>query len=73
MFIAMDSSAGLFISLIFGAIGMGYMAYAKSQRSGRALIAGLGLCIFPYFITNVWLMILVGAALAAAPFVLPEF
>ena len=31
-------------------------------------IAGIALMIFPYFVTNVWLMILIGAAVTAVPF-----
>ena len=74
MLCVMDvSSSGLLISVIFGAIGMGYMAYAKAQRDGRALIAGLALCIFPYFVTNTWLMILVGAVITVLPYLLRNY
>ena len=69
----MDSTAGIFISMFFGAIGMGYLVYAKAQRDGRAFVAGVALCAFPYFVSNPWLMFLVGAAIAAAPYLLRNY
>ena len=67
------SSSSIFASVIFGAIGMGYLAYAKAQRNGRALLVGLALCIFPYFVTNIWLTILVGTALTILPYLLRNY
>jgi hypothetical protein len=42
--------------------------YGKKQRSPIPLIAGLGLMVFPYFISNVYLIVIVGAALMALPY-----
>ena len=64
----MDSTSQLVAGMLFGAVGMGYLLYARRQRSGIAFIAGVGLCVFPYFVTNFWLMILVGIACMALPF-----
>ena len=61
-------SATIFGGLIFGALGTGYLIYAKRQRNAAAFIAGAGLCVFTFFVTNVWLMILTGLALLALPF-----
>lgn len=63
------SSGSLFWALMFGAIGMGYFVYGKQQRHPVALFSGILLCVYPYFVSNVVYMLLVGAALAAAPFV----
>ena len=59
--------------MLFGAIGMGYLVYAKAQRSGRALLAGVALCAFPYFVSNVWLMFLIGAAITVLPYLLRDY
>ena len=59
----------LFIGVVFGTIGMGYLVYARKQFDGIFLAAGVGLCAFPFFVGNIWLMLLIGAALTAFPFV----
>lgn len=55
-------------ALLFGSVGVGYIMYGKKQRNPIALVTGIVLCGFPYFISNILLMILVGAILMAVPF-----
>ncbi|OQW97595.1 MAG: hypothetical protein BWK74_06100 [Desulfobacteraceae bacterium A6] len=64
----MDSTALLMWGLLFGSIGMGYLVYGKKQRRGIALLSGVVLCSFPYFVSNVFLMILIGIIAMALPF-----
>lgn len=59
----------LFTGLIFGSIGMGYMVYGRKQANFMALLAGVGLCVFPYFTNSVWMSILIGLGLVILPFV----
>ena len=66
----MDSESGLLLSVLFGAIGLGYCVYAKQQRKGMALLAGVGLMVFPYFVSNLWASLLIGALLILAPWFL---
>ena len=56
--------------MVFGSIGMGYFVYGKKQARAIALLSGIGLCVFPYFVSNVYLMVLIGIALMAFPFLL---
>jgi hypothetical protein len=63
----MDSEGGLIVSVLLGAIGLGYGVYAKQQRNPVVLVCAIGLMVFPYFVSSVWLMLLIGAALIAAP------
>jgi hypothetical protein len=63
----MDSST-LIWGLLFGAIGLGYFVYGKKQGRFAALLSGAGLMVFPYFVSNAWLGILIGIALMALPF-----
>ncbi|MDA8160761.1 MAG: hypothetical protein M0T76_08575 [Desulfobacteraceae bacterium] len=60
----------LFIGLIFGSLGMGYIAYGRKQGHLPALLAGVGLCAFPYFVNSVWISIVIGLVLTLLPFVL---
>jgi len=64
----MDSSASLLWGLLFGSIGMGYFVYGKKQQRVAALISGMALMIFPYFVTGWFLMVLFGIVLMALPF-----
>ena len=63
----MDTSK-LLISMLVGTIGMGYIIYGRKQMKVSALVAGIALCIYPYFIPNPFLSILVGAGIMAVPF-----
>lgn len=62
------STSALFLGVLFGSIGMGYIVYGKKQRNGVALLSGIGLCAFPYFVPNVFLLILIAVVLMALPF-----
>ena len=64
----MDSTT-LFLGLIFGSVGTGYFVYGKKQKKMMAFIAGIGLCVFPYAISNTVVLVLVGILLMALPFV----
>ena len=66
----MDSESGLLLGVLFGSIGLGYCVYAKQQRKGMALISGIGLMVFPYFVSSVWASLLIGAVLVLAPWFL---
>jgi hypothetical protein len=63
----------LFIIVLFSAVGLGYFVYGKKQRKGGALIAGLLLMVYPYFISGTLLLVLVGLLLMAGPFAARRF
>jgi hypothetical protein len=69
----MDTTWNLMGSMLFGAFGLGYLTYARRQRDPIALIAGVLLCAFPYFVPNLYLMVGVGAAIIALPLILKRF
>ncbi|MDO8282821.1 MAG: hypothetical protein Q7U10_09425 [Thermodesulfovibrionia bacterium] len=64
----MGSTAYIIWMIFFSSVGMSYMVYGRRQKLEIAFISGLILCIFPYFVTNIFLMILIGAACMALPF-----
>lgn len=65
----MDSTI-LFISVITGAVGLGYFVYGKKQQHFMALVSGIGLCLLPYFSHSIGLIIGVSLLLMAAPFII---
>ena len=42
--------------------------YGRRARNPVALVAGVLLCVFPYFVDSLALTIAIGAGLLAAPF-----
>lgn len=62
------NQAALLWGLLFGSIGIGFLAYAKQQRAVVPLIVGLALSIYPFFVSNVYALVLIGLALTAVPY-----
>jgi len=54
--------------LVFGSIGFGFLVYGRKQRAVVPLICGLGLIVFPYFVSNTILLITIGIVLIAIPY-----
>jgi hypothetical protein len=60
----MDLSAGsLFLNLLVSAVGGGFFLYGRKQNRMPPLIGGIVLSIYPYFISNLWLMAGIGVAI----------
>jgi ABC-type thiamin/hydroxymethylpyrimidine transport system permease subunit len=60
----------LLVGLIAGVFGMAYFVYGKRQTKLTPMIAGVMLCIYPYFIDSLLWLCVVGALLLVAPFVI---
>ncbi len=56
--------------MIFGAIGFGFFIYGKKQKAIIPLISGIGLMVFPYFISNIFILVTTGIVFVALPFIL---
>jgi hypothetical protein len=64
----MDSTAVLLWGLLFGSIGFGFFLYGKKQKTIVPLIMRIALCVVPYFIANMYVLVTVGLVLIAVPF-----
>jgi hypothetical protein len=64
----MDNTAALIWGLIFGSIGLGYFIYGKKQKRGVPFASGVGLMVFPYFVSNTYLIVIIGIVLLALPY-----
>jgi hypothetical protein len=42
--------------LLIGMVGMALVMYGRKQESPKALVTGLVLCVFPYFVASLALM-----------------
>ena len=68
----MDSTS-LFLSLLFGAIGMGMLMYGKKAGRMVPLGAGLALMVIPYCIPNAIALLIVCCLLTAMPWLLRKW
>ena len=57
----------LFVSLLFGAIGGLYLALARREHEVDFLICGVVLIVYPYFLSSVILIVIVGVLIAMIP------
>jgi len=64
----MENTSLLMWGMFFGAIGFGYFSYGKKQGKVVPLVVGIALFIFPYFISNTYLLVAVGSGLVALPY-----
>jgi hypothetical protein len=66
--IAMPGTAVLLWGVLFGGIGIGFFTYGKKQRAVVPLFTGIALIVFPYFITNPYMLVGIGVTLTALPY-----
>jgi hypothetical protein len=64
----MDGTALLLWGIFFGSVGIGFFMYGRRQRAPVPLVTGIALFLLPYFISNVYLLVALGAALAVLPY-----
>ncbi|WP_018152910.1 hypothetical protein [Leeia oryzae] len=62
------SASLLFVGLIVSSIGLGFFLYGRKQRASVPMLCGLALMIYPYFVTQLWVLILIGLVLAGIPY-----
>jgi len=63
----MTSTALLLWGVVFSAVGLGYFIYGRKQKTVVPLVCGLVLMIYPYFVSNVYVLVSIGIAVALIP------
>jgi len=64
----MEGTSLLIWGMVFGAIGLGLFTYRRKQKAAVPLFTGIALFMFPYFISNVYMLVIVGVVLVALPY-----
>jgi len=64
----MNSASTLMWGVIFGSIGLGFFVYGKKQKAIIPVFCGIGLMVSPYFVSNIYILVLSGIVLVAVPF-----
>jgi hypothetical protein len=65
-----NNTSTLIWGVIFGSIGLGFFVYGKKQKAIIPLFSGIGLIVAPYFISNMYILILSGIVLVALPYLI---
>ncbi len=64
----MEGTSLLIWGMVFGAIGLGFFTYGRRQKAVVPLFTGIALFMFPYFISNVYMLVIFGVILVALPY-----
>jgi len=64
----MGSESELLWGVLFGSVGFGFILYGKKQRMFVPLVCGLALMVYPYFMPNAVVLVLIGLLLVAIPY-----
>ena len=64
----MNNTTLLVWGMLFGSIGLGFFLYGKKQKAIVPLTTGIALSIAPYFISNVYMLIITGIVLMVVPY-----
>lgn len=64
----MFDTAVMLWGLLFGSIGFAYFIYGKRQGHAVACYAGAALIIDPYFVENVFALVLLGIIFMSLPY-----
>lgn len=62
------TTAQLMWGMLFGSIGLGFFVYGRKQKAPVPLAVGVVLMVYPLFVSNTYLMVLVGVLLCAVPY-----
>ena len=66
----MGSTAGLLWGVVFSSFGFGFFIYGKKQKASVPFACGIALMLYPYFVTNTIILVLVGLVLVMIPYFL---
>lgn len=58
----LPSAAYLFGSIVFSIIGFAAFRFGKRTQGTNAMIIGVAMMLYPYFISSTWLLYAVGAS-----------
>ncbi|OTG84071.1 amino acid transport protein [Acinetobacter sp. ANC 4648] len=62
------NTSTLLLGVLFSSIGFGYFLYGKKQKRTVPFACGLILIIFPYFIDQMALLLIIGSVISIVPY-----
>lgn len=64
------NQAALLWGVLFSSIGFGYFIYGRRQSRPVPLFCGLALMIYPYFMPNTAVLVIIGVIFSVVPYFL---
>ena len=64
----MPDAAVILWGLLFGSVGFGFFIYGKNQAHPVAKYVGITLMVLPYFVSGIYVMVLLGLVLMSLPY-----
>ena len=64
----MDGETSLLWMVLFGGIGVGYFVFGRKHKRIVPFLSGIGLMVFPYFVSGTFILMAIGTALIALPY-----
>jgi hypothetical protein len=71
--LSLPSGAYLFGALLFSLIGFAAFRYGKKVTSMATMLIGIALMLYPYVVSETWVLYLVGAGLCGALYWFRDF
>jgi len=68
----LPSPANLLGSVLFGIVGFAAYRYGKKAGSMNPMVLGVSLMVYPYFVSQTWLLYAVGCGLCAGLYFLRD-
>ena len=62
------NTATLIWGMIFGSTGFAFFVYGKKKGDFIPVLSGIGLMVFPYFISNIYILVFLCIILIALPY-----
>lgn len=66
----MENATLLLLQILLGAFGLGFFVYGRRQKAIVPLAVGMALCVVPYFVSDVLLLLGIGVVFMALPYFL---
>ena len=60
----------LFWGMLFGVVGLATFVYGKKKQSVVPMICGIVLMVYPYFVSNLIALVVIGVVVSAIPWLL---
>jgi hypothetical protein len=64
----MPTPGALFGMIVFGAVGLAAFVYGKKSSLAKPMILGIALMVYPYFVSEIWVLYGIGMFLTAGLF-----
>jgi hypothetical protein len=64
----MSGQASLIWSFLFSAVGLSYFIHGRKRHAPVALVCGLVLMVYPYFVSSAVLLVIIGTVLLVLPY-----